>query len=455
MLVLRSLHVLLTGPRWLPRPCSRKRRFRRDRPDSHPRDARRGQAHLYGRPTSPVSRRRPPTTCWHRCRASPSVAPTAASAASARRRRTCSSTASESPTSPAARSTSCSEDPGRQRRADRDRRRGEPRHRRACPGQVANVILKARPRASGQFEWNPSFRAHFAKPELLGGSISYSGKTGPVDYTLSVKNNPGRGGLGGPIQIYDANGVLTETPQRNLPFRISSRSNMQLKLGLDGPGSSVGNLTLGYTPYWNPQFQRDTRVLVTGERRSRDQPAPSSPATTADINGDYEFALGPGRLKLIGVRHWEHEPLVTTQVLTLRQQRRRSDGTRFGRDTHLGETIGRGEYHWKTRQERLADFARARVQLARPEGRRCSSSIPHGEFVEVAVSRRHRQGHRGPLRRHRHAQPAARPEPRPAGRRGRRDLEARSRRRRPAGAQVLPAEGQRHPRLASGRRTGT
>src|SRR4051794_20616601 len=34
-------------------------------------------------------------------------------------------------------------------------------------GQVANVILKAATKSSGQFEWSPNFRAHFAKPEIL------------------------------------------------------------------------------------------------------------------------------------------------------------------------------------------------------------------------------------------------------------------------------------------------
>src|SRR5256885_8171109 len=47
-------------------------------------------------------------------------------------------------------------------------------------GQVANIILKQATASSGPFDWEPSFRAHFAKPEYLGGSISYSGKTGPV-----------------------------------------------------------------------------------------------------------------------------------------------------------------------------------------------------------------------------------------------------------------------------------
>jgi outer membrane receptor for ferrienterochelin and colicins len=117
-------------------------------------------------------------------------------------------------------------------------------------GQVANVILKETKKASGQFEYDSNARAHFTKPELLGGSISYSGKEGPVDYTLSVQNGYGRGGIGGPILIFDRNHVLTET--RNEVFHSEfEQANMQAKFGIDGPGSSVGNLIFGYAPYWS------------------------------------------------------------------------------------------------------------------------------------------------------------------------------------------------------------
>jgi len=208
-------------------------------------------------------------------------------------------------------------------------------------GQVANVILKSTTASSGQFEWNPSWRAHYAKAEWLGGSISYSGKSGPVDYTVSLKNDYGRGAFGGPIWLYDAAGNVLET-RKEIYHSEYERANMQVKLGYDGPGSSVGNLTLAYTPYWNPVSQRDHRVLASGEERSRDIRTKLD-GYFADINADYEFALGPGRLKLIGVRHWEHEPLLQTLVLTFDTTGAPSEGTRFGRDTHLGETVARGE----------------------------------------------------------------------------------------------------------------
>lgn len=213
-------------------------------------------------------------------------------------------------------------------------------------GQVANVILNATKKASGEFEYDANARAHYARPELYGGHVSYSGKEGPVDYTLSVKNSYGRGGLGGPIWIYDANHDLTET-RRESYHSQSEQVTFQGKFGIDGPGSSIGNLTLAYTPYWNPVHLHDTRVLTTGETRERTYEQTLA-GYQGDISGDYEFALGPGRLKLIGLRHWDHEPIVSTDILRFVSSGADSEGSRFSRDSHIGETVTRGEYSWNS-----------------------------------------------------------------------------------------------------------
>ena len=212
-------------------------------------------------------------------------------------------------------------------------------------GEVANVILKSSSKGSGQFEWRTNVRAHFTEPEFLGGSASYSSKIGPVDYTISVQNPYGRGGLGGGVKVYDANHVLIETREETYHSE-NEQLNSELKLGIHGPGSSSGNLTLNYAPYWNPQFQTDSRLLGSGERRARTTSV-SLAGYTADFNGDYEFALGPGRLKLIGLQHLEHQPQITTDITSYISSGANPLGTRFDRDTHIGETIGRAEYHWK------------------------------------------------------------------------------------------------------------
>ena len=55
-----------------------------------------------------------------------------------------------------------------------------------------------------------------------------------------------------------------------------------------------------------------------------------------DINGDYEFALGPGRLKLIGLRHWDHEPLVITDILHFISSGADTRAPASVRDLHIG-----------------------------------------------------------------------------------------------------------------------
>jgi outer membrane receptor for ferrienterochelin and colicins len=248
-------------------------------------------------------------------------------------------------------------------------------------GQIANVVLKAGVgKASGQFEWRLNARAHFTEPELLGGSVSYSGKEGPVDYTVSVKNGYGRGGIGGPVKVSDPNHVVTQT-WTEAYHSEHEEVNSELKLGIH-PGSSVGNLTLNYTPYWNPQFQTQTRTILDPfEVRVRTNET-SLAGYTADINGDYEFGLGPGRLKLIGLRHWEHEPLVNTDITRFVTTGADWVGSRFSRDTHLGEVIGRGEYHWKTgKNDWQVSFERAFNYLDQKGG--LFELNPQREFVEV------------------------------------------------------------------------
>jgi outer membrane receptor for ferrienterochelin and colicins len=212
-------------------------------------------------------------------------------------------------------------------------------------GQVANVIVKASGGGKGQFEWSPDFRAHFARPNLYSGSISYSGKTGWLDYTVSIEDSAGRGGFGGPVLITDATGALIERRDQ-IYHGESDLVTGKIKLGFRGPGSAKGNLTLAGTPYWGPSFNGDTRVRADGDNRSRVIRNGLS-GFYYDISGDYDFRVGPGRLKLIGLRHLDHEPIVQTQI-TRFDSGAPDTGIRFGRNSYIGETVGRAEYSWKT-----------------------------------------------------------------------------------------------------------
>ena len=211
-------------------------------------------------------------------------------------------------------------------------------------GEVANVVLTETKKASGQFEWHPDIRAHYAKPRWFNGSVSYSGKSGWLDYTLSVKDQTGRGAIGGPIVISDVNGNVTER-RREVFHSESDLVTFQTKFGIDGPGSSVGNLTLAYTPYWNPMHDHDVRTPVVGPVRDR-LTRQKLDGYYVDFNGDYTFAVGPGHLKLIGLRHFDHEPLTVTQIDNF-SDGSPDQGSKFVRDSRIAETVLRSEYSWK------------------------------------------------------------------------------------------------------------
>ena len=211
-------------------------------------------------------------------------------------------------------------------------------------GQVANVIVAQQKAGSGQFEWRPDFRAHYAEPNLFDGMISYTDQTGPVEYTLSINNNAGRGAFGGAIAVTDPLGNLAEN--RNEVFHSESELvTFQSKFAIDGPGSSLGNLTLGYTPYWAPSFAREVRRRVDGDIRTRTTEQ-TLDGYYIDFNADYSFKAGPGTLKLIGLRHFDHEPVDTVQTTEFASGAP-DEGVRFLRDSRIGETVLRAEYGWK------------------------------------------------------------------------------------------------------------
>ncbi|MFS2112444.1 TonB-dependent receptor plug domain-containing protein [Sphingomonas sp. Sphisp140] len=246
-------------------------------------------------------------------------------------------------------------------------------------GQVANIILKDARKAGGQFEWRPDFRAHYSRPNLFRGNISYTGKTGGIDYTLSLEDQAGRGAIGGPEHFYAADGSLIER-REEVFHQESDTVTAKLRLAFDGPGTAKGNLTLGYSPYWNPVYDYEQRFRADGNDGTRLR-LQKLDGWMYDINADYEFAFGPGRLKVIGLRHFDHEPIVSTQVDSFASGAP-DQGTRFTRNSHVTETIARGEYRWKMGKNDLEVSLERAVNGLDQRGA-LATLDPQGDFVPV------------------------------------------------------------------------
>lgn len=210
-------------------------------------------------------------------------------------------------------------------------------------GQVANVIARSET-FSGQFRWSPEFRPHYADPRFTNGEISLSGRQGPVEYTVSLVNNSNRGAAGGPTLITDRNGALVQTREDVVKARRDD-PKLAVRLAVDGPGTSKGNLNGSFQRVPRQFTERSLRTDVDGTVTIRDLVDQSS-ARNWEIGGDWDFALGPGRLKLIGLNRQEHEPY-SQAVITRFDDGTPAIGDRYAQTGDTAERIARGEYSWK------------------------------------------------------------------------------------------------------------
>lgn len=218
-------------------------------------------------------------------------------------------------------------------------------------GQVANVIAKASAKGtSGQYSWSPEFRAHSAPPLWSRFEVSASGVQGPVEWTVGLDNQTGRGGARGPTSIYGTDRRLIELRDDVLSGK-SERPGLSTRFAIDGPGSSLGNVNLSYRRLFGEFSEWGTRTgpgLVDRERMLTKEVGGHS----YEVGGDYEFALGGGRLKLIGLNRDNYEPS-ETNVRVSYADASPVIGNRYLQTGDLTERIGRAEYKWKAGE---ADF---------------------------------------------------------------------------------------------------
>jgi hypothetical protein len=211
-------------------------------------------------------------------------------------------------------------------------------------GQVANVIVKAGG-AKGQFEWRPEFRARNTDPVLTRGAVSVSGETGPIAYTVGLRNDAGAGGANGPTTILGPSGAPIDF--RNEFFAsFVDQPKASGSLKYDGPGSQVGNLN-GSFQLFRLDFIELSRRSGPGQVDRVRRFTTTEDEYNYEVGGDYEFALGPGRLKLIGLRQFEHSPVISTSIISFADQSP-STGSRFTQTGDETETIGRAEYRLKS-----------------------------------------------------------------------------------------------------------
>jgi len=210
-------------------------------------------------------------------------------------------------------------------------------------GEVAVIYYTARKNLSGQFRWNPQVRAVRTPPNVTNGTASVSGAIGEVDFTLGFANESRVNGNAGPEIVTDASGAVIDRRDERLDVFVEQP---KISLGLKHKSASgaVANLNGAYQIYHLDADETSFRSGIDQPDRDR-RFWEKEREYNYEIGGDYEFGLGPGRLKLIGLHRFEHSPYSQT-VITRYADGRLPTGQRFEQTADEGESILRGEYGW-------------------------------------------------------------------------------------------------------------
>ena len=208
-------------------------------------------------------------------------------------------------------------------------------------GQVLNVVTRTGGGISGRYLFSPQWRTDGVPERLRNGSISFSGGGDSSEWTLNFRNDQMNSGSSGPEFVTDGNGdFLDIRDEGNIEKRdrpgIAGSLTRILESGdvLNLSGEINGNLRE------NREFSR--RNPFTDVARTRDL-IETEDEFNFELGADYEFGLGPGRFKLIGLHRYEDSPTEDT-VRTDFADGRPPTGSVFKRRAEEAETVLRTEY---------------------------------------------------------------------------------------------------------------
>ena len=209
-------------------------------------------------------------------------------------------------------------------------------------GLVANVIVESTG-ASGQFRYVAGFRAYNTEAHLYGGEVSLSGKSGKLDYKVALSNNNERFGADGPTILYGPDGAIIEEQYAKFSGAFDNPKLATNFTYTFGP-RTIANLNLSYGEDFFYRTDPEIGRPVLGPARFRDNVSRED-GPEYEIGGDFEFPLGPGKLKLIGLERFERDNF-SNDLIDSFESEAPPVGSRFLQTNGIGERIARAEYGW-------------------------------------------------------------------------------------------------------------
>lgn len=209
-------------------------------------------------------------------------------------------------------------------------------------GQVANVSAKS-DGISGTWRVHQRYREHL-EAGVRWGEVSVNGQNGNLGWSLALEAQPGRGGAAGRENIFDGAGNLIEFRTERAKF-LSEYTSLSGSLAWTPSNGHIANLNVEYAIAEPSEIETSSHFSPDGTLFRQSEFKFEEDEWNSEVGGDYEFGLGPGRLKLIGLQRNEHSP-VMVQSLGADVSGANIQNTIFARTTDESESILRGEYSW-------------------------------------------------------------------------------------------------------------
>ena len=201
-------------------------------------------------------------------------------------------------------------------------------------GQVVNVITRGGGEITGTWRWKSRFRENIA-PFFDDFAVSLTGGDQQLGWSVQLESEPRRSGSRGLERILDGQDALIEERFEDYN-QLADVVTGSASLNWVAASGAIGNLNARYGVFQQNEKEISLVFPVGGiEGRRLFQGAEDEWNT--EIGGDYEFDLGPGRLKTIGLVRLEHSPFVN-RLLTVN-----IDGTDLNQ-REFQQTIDEGEY---------------------------------------------------------------------------------------------------------------
>lgn len=216
-------------------------------------------------------------------------------------------------------------------------------------GQVANVITKTTG-VTGTWSWAPQLRER-QRVNLSHFHLTVSGEKGNLNYSAEVRNESQRNGDWGPETLTAADGTIFEIRDELGRYNYDG-PGVALDLNWTPKEDHIGNLNLEYNDTNSANIIRSSRRALAARGEDLETVFTGGENEwNARIGADYEFPVGPGKLKAIGYYRAEHSPTRSKfSVFDLTGEQ--LGGSIFDRVADEGEAIARAEYSWSKTEGR-------------------------------------------------------------------------------------------------------